>query len=135
MVTRKTSKTSEKSAAKNCSNEWVSAIKEVALKTLAKGNLPFGMLCFTGILAIVCWRVNPDHWPQIISILVNNSLFEFGGWASALLTFCVWRSERGRYLRELERISNERNIEQRKSIPHMKSSKEPQVINIGEEKT
>lgn len=134
MAAGKKNKRVEKVDAKNSSNGWVAALKEVVLRTLAKGNLPFGMLCVTLILAIFCWRVNPDHWPQIVAILVNNSLFEVGGWVAALVTFGVWRFERRRYLGELERIANERNMVQKQSIPHMKSSKETQLIEIEQEK-
>jgi hypothetical protein len=107
---------------------WWSALKIVALRALSKGEIPFGMLCLTLLLALFVVRVPKTDLVRIAELFLNSAWFSIFGWGGLIVSLIVIRYQTSVYRNEVRRLSDERNILQAKLIPEMKSSTQDPIL-------
>lgn len=104
------------------SESWWTALKLVALKTLAKGDVPFVTLCLTILGALLIYRVDSKDFTRLAELLFSSSMFALSGWGLAAVALVVVKYQALMYKQEIRRVTEERNFFQAKLIPGMKSS-------------
>jgi hypothetical protein len=111
--------------------EWWTALKLVALRTLSKsGNLPFVTLCLTLLAAIFLWKIPAEHLIRLAELFLLNNWLGIMGWSSFAIMLFTNRYQESMHKREVERITEERNKYQAMVIPNMKSSTAEQIVLI-----
>ncbi len=90
---------------------WPSAFKAIGLSAVARGQLvQFGILIVAGIVA---WQMKSEDVVSIIEIFTKSTIFNTLGWVLFVCTIVgmsvLLRGQRNMYLREIDRIAEERN--------------------------